>query len=206
MVDSQVLLVCGMPATGKTTFGDWLRDMKGYLHLDLETRDCLEVNGLPPFWSDRIWNMTPKASTDFVAYLRALDRNVVLTWAFHTDLIPFVGHLVDAGAEPWWFEGERLAARAVFAARRTVLRDGVYTPGTPDIAACDRYVASIVAHWSKMEPIFGGNVIHTLGADGTYAAPEQILSAIEDHRRRGAWLGGSAADTNTYLKGKGKEA
>jgi tRNA uridine 5-carbamoylmethylation protein Kti12 len=31
-------LICGIPCSGKTTFGNWLRDQKAFLHLDLESR------------------------------------------------------------------------------------------------------------------------------------------------------------------------
>ena len=56
-----VLLICGMPTSGKTNFGNWLRDTHGWLHLDLELADCLyprpetilthlvsEAEGTPP--------------------------------------------------------------------------------------------------------------------------------------------------------------
>jgi len=181
-----ILLICGMPASGKTSFGDWLKDRFNFFHLDLESRDCLAVAGLPEFWPARIWNLDQEGIARFFAYLQSLDRGVVLTWAFHTDLIGFVAQLVQAGATPWWFEADRLASRARRVQRARVIRDGVSQPGTPDLAHGDRYTATLVARWSEISPIFGNNVVLTLGSDGTYIPREELWARITS---------GSAAST-----------
>ncbi len=180
--DTHILLICGMPTSGKTTFGNWLRDQKGFLHLDLESRDCLEVNHLPRFWGKRIWNLDRAGVSRFIAYLQSLKRNVVMTWAFHTDLIPFVRELVAAGAVPWWFEGDRLASRVKHGERGRIIKNGVAQPGRPDLAHYDRYVASLVAHWTEIEPIFSPNIVRTLDPTGTYLDPQEIYRRMYDYK------------------------
>ncbi len=128
-IPPRLLLICGFPATGKTTFGDWLHAEHGYLHLDLESRDCLTVNRLPQFWSERIWNLDEHGLTNFFVYLRSLETGTVMTWAFHTDLIPLVGDLVRQGCQPWWFEADRLAARRAHWMRKRTIKEGMVQPG-----------------------------------------------------------------------------
>ena len=167
-----------MPATGKTTFGDWLRDTHGYIHLDLESRDCLAASGLRQFWPNRIWDLDPAGLHQFFASLRSLARGTVLTWAFHTDLIPLVRDLVQRGCAPWWFEGDRLACRAAHRRRKRVIRQGVAQPGEPDMQHYDAYVASLVAHWAAIERIFGDHIIRSPRPDGTYLQPDAIFDVI----------------------------
>lgn len=80
------------------------------MHLDLESRNCLRDNDLPQFWPERIWNLDLEALTEFVRYLKLLDKGTILTWAFHTDLVPFLAQLAETGLKAWWFEADRLAA------------------------------------------------------------------------------------------------
>lgn len=173
-----LLLICGLPATGKTTFGEWLHNTHGFLHLDLEMRDCLTRNYLPRFWLERIWNLDKAGLAQFVTYLKVRDQSTVLTWAFHTDLIPFVAQLKDHGFVLWWFEGDRLAIRDSYLARGRVLVSGVAYQGTPDIIKCDRYVASLISHWHAIAPLFEPNIVRTLQPDGTYLAAEYIFQQI----------------------------
>jgi hypothetical protein len=174
----RLLLVCGLPATGKTTFGDWLRAVHGYRHLDLETRDCLAVNGLPAFWPERIWNLDATGLTQFFAYLRTLDTGTALTWAFHTDLIPLVADLVRHGCVPWWFEGDRLALRQAHWSRQRVFTDGVVHLGEPDMLHYDAYVASLVCQWGAIAPIFGDHILHTVAPDGARLPYDAIYQRI----------------------------
>ena len=174
----RLLLICGLPATGKTTFGDWLRDTHGYLHLDLESRACLASNGLPHFWPERIWNLDESELTAFFAYLRLLNRGTVMTWAFHTDLIPLVGDLVQHGCQPWWFEGDRLASRKAHGMRKRLITQGVTHRGEPNMPAYDAYVASLVQHWADIAPIFGDHIIHTLHPDDTHLPYQAIWDRI----------------------------
>ena len=59
--------------SGKATFGNWLRDQNAFLHLDLESRDCLAANGPPRFWPARIWNLDEAGLAEFVTCLHTLD-------------------------------------------------------------------------------------------------------------------------------------
>jgi hypothetical protein len=173
-----VLLICGMPASGKTTFGNWLRDTRGWLHLDLELSDCLTANSLPLFWSRRIWELDAPSLQSFIQHLRSLDRSTVMTWGFHIDCLPLIETMAAADAVPWWFEVDRLAARQVFVGRQTIIRDGLPQPGTPDPAAFDRQFGTMASHWAAISAVFGNQIVRALTPDGAYLHPEVILARL----------------------------
>jgi hypothetical protein len=186
--NAQILLISGIPASGKTSFGNWLRDNRGFLHVDLEAADCLKSTGLPPFWSEkeRIADLDSGRLRDFVRHLKSLGGDAALSWGFNTDLIDFVRELTTFGVTAWWFEADRLAARQRYVARGTVLRNGVYMRGTPDTNLFDRYVASVSSNWSRIAPIFGERVIRTLSSDGRFLDPVSICDRIKAQRASAA--------------------
>lgn len=178
---TQTLLISGMPACGKTSFGDWLRDNRGYVHVDLDAADCLKSAGLPPFWTEkeRVATLDSDRLREFIRHLRTIGKPSVLTWSFPTDLVDFVREMTSFGVIAWWFEADRLAARHRYAARGTVLRNGVYTRGKPDTTLFDRYVASVSSNWARIAPIFGERIIRTLGADGRFVDPVSIVDRLQ---------------------------
>ena len=174
----RLLLVCGLPATGKTTFGDWLCDTHEYIHLDLESRDCLVTSGLPEFWSERIWDLNDQELRDFFDYLLTHDRATVMTWAFHTDLLPLVRSLVGYGCQPWWFDADRVAARHAFRTRKRIIKEGVIVVGEPDMRNYDWHISSLDQHQEEIASIFNGNTVETLLADGTRLTCTDIWTLI----------------------------
>jgi hypothetical protein len=176
----QTLLICGMPASGKTSFGDWLRDNRGYIHADLDAASCLKAAGLPPFWTEkeRIANLDSGRLREFVRHLRTVGKPSVLTWTFPTDMVDFGREMTSFGVVAWWFEADRLASRQRYAARNTVLRNGVYAKGKPDTTLFDRYVGAVSSNWARIAPIFGDRIIRTLGSDGRFIDPVSIFDRL----------------------------
>jgi hypothetical protein len=174
---SPLLLICGMPASGKTTFGNWLRDTHGYLHLDLEAGDCLGANGLPAFWSRRVWELDAAGLVAFVQYLLNQERHTVMTWGFAVDdhCISIVEGMLAAGVVTWWFEADRLAARQSFQERPAGLPGSPRLLGAPDLRRFDEQVAAIASHWAQIAPAFCDRVVRTLDGDGIYLRPEVIF-------------------------------
>jgi hypothetical protein len=175
------LLITGMPASGKTSFGDWLRDNRGYVHVDLDAADCLKTAGLPPFWTEkeRVASLDTGRLREFVRHLRTVGKPSVLTWTFPTDLVDFTREMTSFGVVAWWFEADRLASRVKYASRNTVLRNGVYSRGKPDTTLFDRYVGAVNSNWARIAPIFGERIIRTLGADGRFVDPVSICDRLQ---------------------------
>ena len=102
------LLITGIPATGKSTIGDYLAGKHGFVHLDFESAPTLGRyvrSGIVPD----------------VEALLSVDRDTVITWGFVPDVqLGAVQALRDAGFEWIWFDGDRVAATRAFVRRATV--------------------------------------------------------------------------------------
>ena len=100
-----IVLIAGIPASGKTSFGDYLRDRKHFLHIDLEAPDGSFLYALTK--SVRVGRVD-----GFLEALKGNATRIVLTWGFHTDDLNIVQALKRAGVELWWFDADEEAARS----------------------------------------------------------------------------------------------
>jgi hypothetical protein len=143
----RLVLLAGIPATGKSTFGAWLSKEKRFKHEDLEQHQ----NHLD--WLER------KSPVRFIDELRAGRPDFILNWGFPPNDHYFakVRDLVDAGMTPWWFDGDRGAALDSFIERDTVSRE-----------AWDAQLAQVETRWTDIEDIFGANRIDVIDSDGAY--------------------------------------
>ncbi|MBN8675426.1 MAG: hypothetical protein J0L56_14950 [Chitinophagales bacterium] len=101
------ILLTGIPGTGKTTIGDYLRDTKEYLHINMEDQTV----------TSQILNIY-----QFVDELANNDKNIVVTWGFvpnesQTDIVLYFR---NRGFSLIWLDGNREAARAAFNKRGDV--------------------------------------------------------------------------------------
>jgi hypothetical protein len=94
-----VLLISGVPASGKTHFGAWLERTKGFIHIDYEKEmPRLKREGLWPTWAGFLSSRNAKP---FVEALRALGSPVVWDWGFPPEAIAAVGTLKREGFQIW---------------------------------------------------------------------------------------------------------
>lgn len=89
----RVLILWGVPGTGKSTFAKYLVEERSYLHIDTDLGGAGE-------------NKAAKA--------RHYPQPVVIEYGMFTDAygLALLGRLRDAGADVWWFDGDRAAAFA----------------------------------------------------------------------------------------------
>jgi hypothetical protein len=99
------ILLTGVPGTGKTTLGERLAQGWGLAHLDMEQDGFVRVVEFR------------RAPARFVKELRVSGPGVV-SWGFgpRTDLV-LVKRLVNAGYQPIWLDGNRVASLRAFLAR-----------------------------------------------------------------------------------------
>jgi hypothetical protein len=135
---NQVTLVCGVPASGKTFFGDWLQAKKRFLHIDMES--------FQGSFDHRIWEETLRIRDGslFCEYLREQSANVVLTYGFRPTDFYTVRLLREAGVVTWWFNARRELARETF-----IRRGGV------SVKAFDAQMDAIEAAWSELKEFYG---------------------------------------------------
>lgn len=92
-----LMLITGIPATGKTTVGNFLRDNFNYKHINFEDGASLNRFALNP---------TTYTSTELS------QGDIVITWGFVPveEQIKIVNDLKNYGFKLVWFDGNRLAA------------------------------------------------------------------------------------------------
>ncbi len=165
MTIPRLLLVAGMPASGKSHFGRWLEAEHGFIHVDAELPGQLDRLGPG---SHALWDASiqTKDAMQFAAAIRALGRPTVINWGFPVEYLPFIGLLKEAGFTVWWFDADVQAARVEYA-----------SAGRPE-HNFDQQVADICTRRPLIEAVFAPNLLHVLGADGLRLAPTSILAAI----------------------------
>jgi hypothetical protein len=158
-LNHRFILISGYPGCGKTTFASWLASEKNFYNLDME-RGGIDKDGLREVW-DSFYSGTDR--TSFINRIQSNKRSVVLDWGFPPDCIEVVRALQQQGAEIWWFEGDRLAARQRFIRR-----------GTQHVGEFDNTVGRVCAAWAAIAPIFETNVIRSINPDASFMPHEDI--------------------------------
>jgi hypothetical protein len=156
-----IILIAGIPATGKSSYADWLASQKGFLHLDVEKEGVLARAGLEEVWYD----MFASSSVDrFTGALRRIGRPVTIDWGLPPNCLPIVELLASSGVEIWWFDGDREAARESFIKRATV-----------PVAALDVQMAKIEKGWPDIARVFASRIIETVLPGPAYVPRELIF-------------------------------
>ena len=160
-----ILLISGVPASGKSYFCEWLERTAFFLHFDVEKDGRLEQRGLKLLW-DRCFTMgTPGP---FFKALRALGSPVVLNWGFPPEWLSVVAALKREGVSIWWFDADHAAARRAFIER-----------GDVPLECFDRQMPKIVRAWPSIKTLFEPNIVATLNADGKRSSPEELFRRIQ---------------------------
>ena len=102
-----IILLSGMPATGKSTFARHLEREHGFAHYDLE---CYP-RGWPHPEMKGTWDADRSA---FVGQVREYHDRVVLDWGFPVSCVLWVEELRRCRAQLVWFDGDVAVARRVF--------------------------------------------------------------------------------------------
>lgn len=108
--ERKILLLSGIPATGKSTFAKHLARTCGFADYDLE---CYP-RGWPHPELKAAWDSD---RSDFLALLRKYHDRVVLDWGFPPTHYSWIKELTNQGVELIWFDGDFAAAQRVFEGR-----------------------------------------------------------------------------------------
>ena len=160
-----ILLISGVPASGKSYFGQWLERTASFLHFDVEKDGRLERRRLKPFWDLCFTNETVRP---LVKALRAQASPVVLDWGFPPEWLSVVAMLKSEGVGIWWFNADHAAARRAFIKR-----------GDVSLECFDRQIAKITRAWPNIKGLFEPQIITTLGSDDKRVSRAEILRAIQ---------------------------
>jgi len=106
-----IILLSGVPATGKSEFARHLARGYGFAHYDLECHP----RGWPHPELKAMWDTS---RSGFLAQLRVeYHDRVVLDWGFPPSASAWVEELRQSGAKLVWFHGDIARARQVFVQR-----------------------------------------------------------------------------------------
>jgi len=105
-----IILLSGIPATGKSTFARHLAREYGFAQYDLE---CYP-RGWPRPELKGTWDANRSA---FVEKVRQHHDRIVLDWGFPVSALSWVKELQNCGVKLVWFDGDVARARWVFEQR-----------------------------------------------------------------------------------------
>ena len=153
-----ILFLCGLPATGKSRFSRYLHDNHGFARYELE---CFPkgwaVPDLQPIWST--------SRNEFVDEIRKRHQRASIEWGFPPSRLVWALELRDAGAEPFWFDGDKARLREVFLKR-----------GGLDIRSFDNQVKAIQE--SRPNDSLSARVVNVLHDDGSFRSMSEIWSDV----------------------------
>lgn len=158
--------MAGTPASGKTCFGDYLRDKKHFLHVDIEEFDGSYLHSI---WLAAV---KLKEMSLFLNTLKERTHNAVLTWGFHLDDLQIAADLKKAGVRIWWFEADETRARERFIAR-----------GKGSLEVFDAQMKRIKSNRGKIEELFQPNILTTLRPDNSCMTFREIFEAVRNCRK-----------------------
>jgi hypothetical protein len=143
----RLLLITGIPATGKSEVGKYLNEGQGFKHLDFEHPPTLQRylgHGMATFKSR-------------IEEIRYGGRDTVVTWGFVADVQLLAVLQLRAGGFRWvWFDGDREVAL------RQYLALGRPRP------LCDKQLALIERHLDPIMESLAPEVVAPFDAEGRY--------------------------------------
>ncbi|MCX6981936.1 MAG: hypothetical protein NTV08_14450 [Verrucomicrobia bacterium] len=141
------LIISGVPCSGKTYFGDWLRDVHGFAHANLESRNNPTLI------------LPPKTTAELPDWLASLAANVVVTWGFppNQDCIELIEKFQKVGFAAWWFAADHQVAR-----NRYIERDGI----EKTVKFFDPQIEQLSKASSILNALYENRTIETLVAIG----------------------------------------
>ena len=145
----RVILLSGIPASGKSSLGKYLGNVHGVVHVDAEEPGELAIHGLQTAW-DALF-----ASGSAEQLVHAASRSgapCVLDWGFPPSCLAFVASMKAAGIEPWWCDGDREAAHRLYRAR----------PSKNSEADWQRQMEAITLQWPAIQALFGDRILETV--------------------------------------------
>jgi AAA domain len=163
-LEMRLILVCGIPGSGKSTFCEWLEREKGFIHLDFDF--LLRGQGT----QEKLSLISPLLRSDldnFFSELRKAGRPVAIDWGFPVNSLEAVRLLKQGGFVPWWFDGNRNAAQEAFTHR-----------GTVSLQAFKAQMAAIEREWPHIEQIIGPNLIDAVMPGPKHRPPEWIYERV----------------------------
>lgn len=163
-----IIFICGIPASGKSSFGEYLSDRHDYFFIDME-HDWPDEN------LHNIWSTIFSPNKDeldvkrFVDAIAAKSKNTVLDLGFPVNDTYFwiVPLLKRYGCSIVWFECEENIAR-----KRYLARDN------RPIEWFETQMQNIKNNWGTIQSIIDSIVINVLKENSTNKTQEELFNEL----------------------------
>ena len=167
----RVLILWGVPGVGKSTFARWLGQEKGFTHIDTDAHGAGESRAA------RAWRAFLDGHStheEFVKVARYNPQPVVVEFGMYANAggIAIVHRLRMAGAEAWWFDGNRDAALEAWR-EENVKASRNFQPGK-----WHEVVSVIDANLQLIDAFFGHNIVRTIEAGPLHVLPSETFRAM----------------------------
>ncbi len=156
--EQTVILLSGIPATGKSEYARYLAREHQFAHYDLENYP----RGWPNPELKQTWDRDRRA---FVSHLREHHGRIALDWGFPARCLPLVAELQESRVKLVWFDGDIKRAKENF-----VQRGGIAVERFDDQAA-DIRAANFPASLNCV-------VVTRLSSTGAFLDDRQVTRVI----------------------------
>lgn len=165
-----IIFICGIPASGKSSFGEFLRDKHGYFYIDMEHSP----------WADEtihsVWDLIFKELGnenrigDFVKVLEAKGDKVVLDLGFVPNDAYFwiISSLRSFGCKVIWFNCPYDVARKRFVSRIT----------SPPIELFEKQMNRISDNWKIIVDRINPEIVEIIREDGKSKTKNEIYTEV----------------------------
>lgn len=167
----RVLILWGVPGTGKSTFAKCLGKEHGYVHIDTDAGGEGETKAAKAWRAVLNGTGTPEQFVKIASYN---PQPVVTEYGmFANDQgIALLGRLRDAGAEAWWFDGDRQAAFKAWQDENKKARPTFVDPMWHNV------VRVIDTNYAALKEFFGDKMVRTIEAGPVHVPPEDTFKAM----------------------------
>lgn len=165
LATSRLLLVSGLPGTGKTTYTNWLTH-RGWGRFSVDEINLMP-SGLAGAWSAAFGG----DDRALLAEAQTYPNGLAIEWGFHTANLKALASMIQRGYNAWYFDGDRDAALISWSA--------AHHRAQGDDRDWRDQVARLDAAWPKLVELYGSKIFVTLEPGPVHLPPEEIHRRLE---------------------------
>jgi hypothetical protein len=164
----RLLLISGMPATGKTHYCGWLAEHHGYRHFEFNRDPEVRGHIASLITQERVGTSSDviceSIENVLIPFLSPDGAPAVLDFGFPPHCLPLVCMLKATGFSVWWFHANLDIAR----------REYIRLEGDAAAPFFDRQADAVSHSWPQLKVTLKPNILTTLDDDGSRMPPKRI--------------------------------